>query len=89
MLNAVESHNCFLRRLLDLVRTSHKGKSEPIPDLCRLFNEQTEDGNMLKSHELSLAVLRSMDKATPFLLLFKLHHGDKRKAMATYKLRAR
>lgn len=39
----------------------------------------------LKTGELSNDVLRSIDKAIPFPLLFELHYGGKRKAVATYK----
>lgn len=40
---------------------------------------------MLKQHDLSLDVLRSIDKAIPSPLLFELHHGGQRKAIAAYK----
>ena len=50
-----------VKRLLDLVRSSCKGKSEPIQNICRLFNEQTNDGNdMRQQSELLSAAIRSM-----------------------------
>ncbi|MCH9664533.1 MAG: DEAD/DEAH box helicase family protein [Gammaproteobacteria bacterium] len=33
-----------VKKLLDLVRTSCKGQSEPITEICRSFNQQTDDG---------------------------------------------
>jgi len=39
----------------------------------------------LKTGKLDEAVLRAIDKAIPFPLIFELSHGGKRKAMAAYK----
>lgn len=33
-----------IKKLLDLVRTTCKGKNKPIDDICRLFNQKTDDG---------------------------------------------
>mgnify|MGYP005842848227 CR=1 FL=1 len=33
-----------VKRLLDLARSSCKGRSAPIPDVCRIFNARTDDG---------------------------------------------
>lgn len=33
-----------VKRLLDLARTACKGESEPINEVCKLFNKQTHDG---------------------------------------------
>jgi len=50
-----------VKRLLDLVRSSCKGKVEPIHDLCQLFNEQTGDGrNMKRYSDLLSQAIRSM-----------------------------
>lgn len=50
-----------VKKLLDLVRTSCKGKSEPIAEVCRLFNEQTEEGRDMKAYsELLSSSIRSM-----------------------------
>lgn len=50
-----------VKRLLDLVRTSCKGKAEPIMQVCNLFNEATEDGrNMSRQSELLSAAIHSM-----------------------------
>lgn len=39
----------------------------------------------LKTGKLDEAVLRAIDKAIPFPLIFELSHGGKRRAMAAYK----
>ncbi|WP_109260666.1 helicase-related protein [Hyphobacterium indicum] len=50
-----------VKRLLDLMRASCKGESEPIQAVCRLFNETTDDGrNMSRQSELLSAAIRSM-----------------------------
>ncbi len=50
-----------VKRLLDLVRASCKGKSDPIDRVCRLFNDATDDGrNMGRQSELLSAAIRSM-----------------------------
>lgn len=50
-----------VKRLLDLVRSSCKGKVEPIRDLCQQFNEQTDDGrNMKRYSDLLSQAIRSM-----------------------------
>lgn len=49
------------KKLLDLVRTSCKGHHKPITTLCRLFNEDTDDGrNMAAQSELLSKAIRSM-----------------------------
>ena len=50
-----------VKRLLDLVRSSCKGKVEPIPDLCHQFNAHTDDGrNMKRYSDLLSQAIRSM-----------------------------
>lgn len=39
----------------------------------------------LKTGELNEDLLRCIDRAIPFPLIFELHYGDKRKAVATFK----
>lgn len=49
------------KQLLDLVRTSCKGEDEPIQAVCRLFNEETQDGrNMAGYSDLLSSAIRSM-----------------------------
>jgi hypothetical protein len=50
-----------VKRLLDLIRASCKGKNEPLQAVCRLFNEQTDDGrNMARQSQLLSDAIRSM-----------------------------
>ncbi len=50
-----------VKKLLDLVRSSCKGQSEPIKSVCQLFNEQTEDGRHMDEYsELLSAAIHSM-----------------------------
>ena len=50
-----------VKRLLDLIRSSCKGRIEPIRDVCRIFNERTEDGRKMDRHsDLLSSAIRSM-----------------------------
>ena len=50
-----------VKRLLDLIRTSCRGRAEPIQTVCRLFNERTQDGRKMEQcSELLSAAIRSM-----------------------------
>jgi hypothetical protein len=50
-----------VKRLLDLIRTSCKGRAEPIRDVCAVFNERTQDGRRMDRYsELLSAAIRSM-----------------------------
>ena len=50
-----------VKRLLDLIRSSCKGRSEPVQDVCRLFNERTQDGRKMEQcSNLLSAAIRSM-----------------------------
>lgn len=50
-----------VKRLLDLMRSSCKGVSEPVQAVCRLFNVRTDDGrDMSGQSELLSAAIRSM-----------------------------
>ena len=50
-----------VKRLLDLVRTSCKGRTEPIPEACVLFNERTDDGRKMDQQSALLSsAIRSM-----------------------------
>jgi hypothetical protein len=50
-----------VKRLLDLVRASCKGKDEPEPDVCRKFNERTQDGRKMEDcSDLLSKSIRSM-----------------------------
>lgn len=50
-----------VKRLLDLIRSSCKGRIEPIHDVCRTFNERTEDGRKMSRYsDLLSSAIRSM-----------------------------
>ncbi|ALV27408.1 helicase-related protein [Pannonibacter phragmitetus] len=50
-----------VKRLLDLIRTSCKGRAEPMPEVCRIFNERTLDGRKMDRYsELLSSAIRSM-----------------------------
>jgi superfamily II DNA or RNA helicase len=50
-----------VKRLLDLIRTSCKGRAEPVPEVCRVFNERTQDGRKMDRYsELLSSAIRSM-----------------------------
>lgn len=50
-----------VKKLLDLLRTSCKGFSKPVDELCRIFNQQTADGRNMKMYsDLLNATIRSM-----------------------------
>ncbi len=50
-----------VKKLLDLVRTSCRGRSEPIAEVCRLFNQQTDEGRNMRTYsDLLGASIRSM-----------------------------
>ena len=57
----VIANHAEVKRLLDLVRTSCKGVSEPITEVCNLFNELTNDGKeMDKYSQLLSDTIRSI-----------------------------
>ena len=39
-----------VKRLLDLVRNACSGKKEPIADVCRIFNQATDDGRNMEPY---------------------------------------
>jgi SNF2 family DNA or RNA helicase len=50
-----------VKRLLDLIRAGCRGLDEPAMELCRIFNEETEDGrNMQRYSDLLGQAIRSM-----------------------------
>ena len=58
---AIIADHTEVKRLLDLIRTSCKGQSNPIQAVCGLFNERTQDGkNMGQYSELLSQAIRSM-----------------------------
>ena len=58
--NVVTNHT-EVKKLLDLVRTACKGQSQPVADVCRIFNRATGDGkNMQAYSDLLNQAIRSM-----------------------------
>ena len=50
-----------VKRLLDLVRSACKGRSEPMPEACRRFNLETADGRQMQAYsDLLGQAIRSM-----------------------------
>lgn len=71
-----------VKRLLDLVRTSCKGRSVPIPELCRLFNEATQDGRKMEKYSTLLSqAIRSMIEVKEERDLDSLFSGGKTTAL--------
>jgi superfamily II DNA or RNA helicase len=57
----VITNHTEVKRLLDLMRSACKGQSQPILDICRLFNQATNDGrNMQAYSDLLGNAIRSM-----------------------------
>jgi SNF2 family DNA or RNA helicase len=71
-----------VKRLLDLIRTSCKGQSNPIQAVCRLFNERTQDGkNMGQYSELLSQAIRSMIEVKEERDIDSLFSGGKTSAL--------
>ena len=71
-----------VKRLLDLVRTSCKGESEPLQVLCRLFNQQTDEGRNMKAYsDLLSNAIRSMIEVKDEKDLDSLFSGGKTTAL--------
>ncbi len=50
-----------VKRLLDLVRSACKGRDQPMPEACRLFNRDTVDGRQMQAYsDLLGQAIRSM-----------------------------
>lgn len=71
-----------VKRLLDLIRTSCKGQSSPIQSVCRLFNEQTQDGRKMgQFSELLSRAIRSMIEVKEERDIDSLFSGGKTSAL--------
>ncbi len=71
-----------VKRLLDLVRTSCKGESEPLQVLSRLFNQQTDEGRNMKAYsDLLSNAIRSMIEVKDEKDLDSLFSGGKTTAL--------
>ncbi|KJD19195.1 helicase [Vreelandella aquamarina] len=73
-----------VKRLLDLIRSSCKGKDEPIRALCQLFNERTQDGrNMQPYSDLLSQAIRSMIEVKEEKDIDSLFGGGRTTALTT------
>ena len=71
-----------VKKLLDLVRTSCKGQSEPISGICRLFNQQTDEGRNMRAYSDLLGTsIRSMIDVKEAKDLDSLFTGGKTTAL--------
>lgn len=71
-----------VKRLLDLVRSSCKGKVEPIRELYQVFNERTQDGrNMQVYSDLLSQAIRSMIQVQDDKDLDSLFTGSRTSAL--------
>lgn len=73
-----------VKRLLDLIRSSCKGKDEPIRALCQLFNDRTQDGrNMQPYSDLLSQAIRSMIEVKDEKDIDSLFGGGRTTALTT------
>ena len=73
-----------VKRLLDLIRSSCKGKDEPIRALCQLFNERTQNGrNMQPYSDLLNQAIRSMIEVKDDKDIDSLFGGGRTTALTT------
>lgn len=71
-----------VKRLLDLIRTSCKGQAEPLPQVCRTFNERTQDGRRMDRYsELLTSAIRSMIEVTEEKDIDSLFSGGRTTAL--------
>ena len=78
----VIANHTAVKALLDLVRASCKGQAEPIPLVCRLFNQRTAEGrNMQAYSDLLNAAIRAMINVKEEKDLDSLFSGGKTTAL--------
>ncbi len=78
----IVSNHTEVKKLLDLIRSSCKGQDEPIAQVCRLFNQQTDEGrNMKACSDLLSTAIRSMIDVKEEKDLDSLFSGGKTTAL--------
>jgi hypothetical protein len=78
----VVANHTEAKKLLDLVRTSCKGHNEPLKAICRLFNDETNDGRTMGAYsELLSKAIRSMIDVKEEKDLDSLFSGGKTTAL--------
>ncbi len=71
-----------VKTLLDLTRSSCKGRSEPLQEVCQRFNQHTDDGrNMQVCSDLLSMAIRSMIEVKEDKDLDSLFSGGKTTAL--------
>ena len=78
----IVANHTEVKKLLDLVRASCKGQAEPIQTVCRLFNNQTDEGRSMNVYsDLLSAAIRSMIDVKEEKDLDSLFSGGKTTAL--------
>ncbi|MFC6674089.1 helicase-related protein [Marinobacterium aestuariivivens] len=73
-----------VKRLLDLIRSSCKGKSEPVQAVCRTFNGRTQDGRQMDAYsDLLSEAIRSMIEVKEENDIDSLFSGGRTTALTT------
>ncbi|WP_204368209.1 helicase-related protein [Nitrincola lacisaponensis] len=73
-----------VKRLLDLIRSSCKGKPEPIQSVCRTFNDRTQDGRHMDAYsELLSEAIHSMIEVKEESDIDSLFSGGRTTALTT------
>ena len=71
-----------VKKLLDLVRTSCKGRSAPIRSVCRIFNRLSDDGKDMAAHSALLsAAIQSMITVKEQKDMDSLFRGERTSAL--------
>lgn len=71
-----------VKRLLDLIRASCKGRAEPVPEVCRIFNQRTEDGRKMEPYsDLLSQAIQSMIKVKEEKDIDSLFRGGRTTAL--------
>lgn len=71
-----------VKRLLDLIRTSCKGHSDPIKHVCKLFNDRTDDGRTMDGYsDLLTQAIQSMIEVKEERDIDSLFSGGKTSAL--------
>ena len=78
----VITNHTEVKQLLDLVRNSCKGLDHPVHDVCKLFNEETNDGREMKKYsDLLGQTIRSMIDVKEDKDIDSLFSGNKTTAL--------
>ena len=64
----VKYNHLSVKSILDVLRATSKGKTEPLADLCRVFNKETKDGAKMEKYsalldDAVLSILEAKDES--------------------------